>query len=102
MHEMSDSELLDFICRMKNKARRAYKGKTRRVAYTDADRQQTIKLMEAIEARGDSEAMKNVCEMLSLNPTTLHGWLEKFTDPAGDWHMRDMALRMLTKYTEVN
>ena len=29
--EMSDSELLDFICRMKNKARRAHRGQTKRV-----------------------------------------------------------------------
>lgn len=94
---LSDSELLDFICRMKRKARRAQNGRVRRVAYSENDRQQTIKMLEAVEARDGSSGVKIVCEMLSLNESTLMGWLEKYTDPQGDWHLRDVALRMIAK-----
>ena len=101
---MTDSELLDFICRMKHKARRAEKGRIKRVNYTENDRQQTIKLLGSVEARSGQEdnGLNIVCEMLSLNYSTLMGWLEKYTDPESDWHLRDIALRMVAAYGEMN
>ena len=95
--EMTDSELMDFICVMKRKARRAQRGRVHRVAYSDNDRQQTMKLLDSFSARGDENAIKTVCEMLSLNESTLMGWLDKFTDPQCDWHLRDIATRLRNK-----
>ena len=93
--EMTDSELCDFICVMKRKARRAHKGRAKRIAYTEKDRQNTIKVLEMVEARGGT--LMDVCEMLSVNRHTMMGWLEKFTSPDSDWHLSDVASRLLYK-----
>ena len=99
---MTDSEVLDFICRMKRKARRAASGGVTRVRYTDEERQTAIKILESVEARGSDSAVKTTCEMLSINQSTLMNWLEKYTSPEGNWHLRDMALRLHAALTVPN
>ena len=93
---MEDSELLDFIIRMKRKARRADHGRIKRISYSEDDRQNTLKVIEMVSARGGTIA--DVAEMLSVNQTTLMGWIDKFTDPESNWHIRDIALRLRSTF----
>ena len=96
---MEDSELLDFIIRMKRKARRADQGHVKRIHYSDDDRQNALKVLDMVEIRGGG--IDDVSEMLSVNRTTLMGWIDKYTDPDSNWHLRDLALRLQSAFRQV-
>ena len=90
---LSDNELLDFIIRMKRKARKACNGKFTRISYTQEDRELAVKVLELVEGSGGTAA--DACEMLSLNKRTLHQWLDRFTEPDTDWTLRQSASRLM-------
>jgi|15BtaG_2_1085339.scaffolds.fasta_scaffold61014_2 transposase-like protein len=98
--EMEDSEILDFIVRMKRKARRAADGTVTRIHYTDDDRCSAIKLLDCVESRGGSLA--DVAELLSVNKSTLQNWLGKFTEPGTNWHLKHTAQRLSSALLGVN
>ena len=89
MNDIDDLQVLDFIMRMKRRARRKYSGKAQRVSYTQGDRTSAIQLLAAIEARGGT--LRDAAEIMSVNEATLLNWLDRFTSPDTDWQMRAFA-----------
>ena len=90
-HDLSDAALIDFIIRMKRKARR--KGRAVRVAYTQAEREKAILLYNEADQRGGTLA--DVAEMLGMHQSTLLSWIEKATQPGSNWNLGNVNLSVL-------
>ena len=86
----NEIELMDYIMRMKRKARRGCSGAAKRTSYTDSDRRNAMLLLGMVERRGGT--LREAAEIISVNPVTLASWLDKFTKPDSDWQMRDQAV----------